>query len=170
MAPSSCRFRTRAGVHRLGDCTCGRAAWVGCVERRETHPTVWTSPGRAVISARVPDVPSQGGVSCRAMTISTTCLAFEVTRKRRRGLSVRNARAPRRSHRPRRQGADRETRAQRSVPVRLRKKLSRNVACAPVASTAANASIMCAIEACNGWVAEAQACGRGYCRARSGAP
>jgi hypothetical protein len=80
------------------------------------------------------------------MMISTTCLAFEVTRKRRRGLSVRNARAPRRSHRPRRQGADRETRAQRSVPVRLRQKLSKNAACAPVASTAANGSITCAIK------------------------
>src|SRR5580700_4275903 len=84
------------------------------------------------------------------MTISTTCLAFEVTRKRRRGLSVRNTRAPRRSYRPRRQGADRETRAQRSVPVRLRQKLSKNVACAPVASTAASGSIMCAIEVLSG--------------------
>ena len=104
----------------------------------------------ARISPRVPNASSQGGVSCSAMMISTTCLAFEVTRKRRRGLSVRNARAPRRSHRPRRQGADRETRAQRPVPLRLRKKLSRHVACAPVASTAASGSITCAIEVCGG--------------------
>jgi hypothetical protein len=102
------------------------------------------------ISPRVPNAPSQGGVSCGVMTISTICLAFEVTRKRRRGLSVRNARSPRRSHRPRRQGADRETRTKRSVPLRLRKKLSKNAACAPVASTAANGSIMCTIEVFGG--------------------
>jgi hypothetical protein len=36
------------------------------------------------------------------------------------------------------------------VPLRLRQKLSKNVACAPVASTAANGSITCAIEVCSG--------------------
>jgi hypothetical protein len=34
--------------------------------------------------------------------------------------------------------------------VRLRQKLSRNVACAPVVSTAAKGSITCAIKACGG--------------------
>src|SRR5580704_12667827 len=41
-----------AGVHRPGDCTCGRAACVGRVEQRETYAAGWTLPGRADITAR----------------------------------------------------------------------------------------------------------------------
>jgi len=79
------------------------------------------------------------------MTISTTSRAFEISRKRRRGLSVGEPRRARRPPGAWRQGADREARPQRPLPVRLRTPLSSNAACAPAASTAANASIMCAI-------------------------
>lgn len=81
---------------------------------------------------------------CDAMTM-TNCRPFETSRKRRRGLCLGNTSAPRRPRRARRQGADRETRAQRPVPVRLRTSLSRSAACAPAVSTAASATTMCAI-------------------------
>jgi hypothetical protein len=87
-----------------------------------------------------------GGVSCDGKTISTTSRAFEVSRKRRRGLSLGDPRRARRSRRAPRQGARREARAQRFMPLRLRAQISRPVACAPVASTAANASTMCGTE------------------------
>jgi hypothetical protein len=90
--------------------------------------------------------PTDGGVSCDGQTISTTSRAFEVTRKRRRGLSLGDPRQARRPRRARRQGADREARAQRPLPLRLRTQISRPAACAPAASPAANASTMCAIE------------------------
>ena len=75
------------------------------------------------------------------------CRPFETSHKRRRGLCFGNASAARRPRRARRQGADRETRAQRPVPVRLGTSVSKNAACAPAASTAANGTITCAIRA-----------------------
>jgi hypothetical protein len=87
--------------------------------------------------------PNNRRLPCDATT--TNCRPFETSRKRRRGLCFRNASAARRPRRARRQGADRETRAQRPVPVRLRTTLSKNAACAPAASTAASATTMSAI-------------------------
>jgi hypothetical protein len=81
---------------------------------------------------------------------STDCHPFETSRKRRRGLCLGNAGAARRPRRARRQGADREARPQRPVPVRLGTALSRSAACAPAASTAASGTIMFAIDSRGG--------------------
>ena len=86
---------------------------------------------------------------CDAMT-SINCRPFETSRKRRRGICLGNAGAARRPRRARRQGANRETRAQRPVPVRLRAAVSRNAACASAASTAASGTIISERSSCNG--------------------
>jgi hypothetical protein len=93
--------------------------------------------------------PNHRWVPCDATT-STNCRPFETSRKRRRGLCLRNAGAARRARRARRQGVEREARAQRPVPVRLGTALSRNAACAPAASTAAGGIITSAINSRGG--------------------
>jgi len=77
--------------------------------RAPTHPGArlprisFRSSGRAAID-RQPD----GGVSCDVTMISTTSRAFEVSRKRRRGLSLGDPHRARRPHRARGQGAHRK--------------------------------------------------------------
>jgi len=80
-------------------------------------------------------------------TTSTISRPFETSRKRRRGLCLGNAGAARRPRRARREGAEREARPQRPVPVRLGPAVSRSAACAPAASTAASGIITSAIRA-----------------------
>src|SRR5215470_12047042 len=94
--------------------------------------------------------PNHRRVPCDATT-STNCRPFETSRKRRRGLCLGNAGAARRPPRARRQGADREARAQRPVSVRLGTALSKNAACAPAASTAASATTTSAISSATGY-------------------
>jgi hypothetical protein len=86
---------------------------------------------------------------CNATT-STISRPFETSRKRRRGIRLGNTGAARRPRRARRQGADRETRAQRPLPVRLGTAVSRNAACAPAASTGARGIIISERSSCNG--------------------
>ncbi len=62
--------------------------------------------------------PARGGVTCG--TTSTTRRAFEVMSKRRRGYPERSPGQAGPQGRPRRQGALREARPQRPVPVRSR--------------------------------------------------
>ena len=62
---------------------------------------------------------NRGGVPCDT-TSTTTRRAFEVMSKRRRGYPERNERQAGPQGRPRRQGAPREARPQRPVPVRQR--------------------------------------------------
>jgi len=104
--------------------------------------------GRAGRSQRISDAsqlaPNYGPASvleevepCRATTRTSwpTTLRFERTSKRRRGFPQRSSRQARRPRGARLQGARREARPQRPLPLRIRTPLSRPVVCVPVAST-----------------------------------
>jgi hypothetical protein len=97
--------------------------------RRRQWPLGPNRVGRPCVCARERGrrVPSlkwrrfrRGGVPWRRTSTTTTGRAFEVMSKRRRGYPERDARQARAQGRPRRQGASREARPQRPLPVRER--------------------------------------------------
>jgi hypothetical protein len=124
---------------------------VALARRADTRPArVGHKPPRSVVDVALQfrhkpwswrsSVGNEGGVPCDDTTILITSHAFETSRKRRRGLSVRNERRPRSSRCPRRQGIGREARTQRSVSVWIGTQLSRSAASAPAGLMAASAT------------------------------
>jgi hypothetical protein len=86
----------------------------------ETEPGRPRDLGRRTDGGRRPRLPAPGGGSWATKPTTTpTSPAFAITRKRRRGISLRDAGRPRGSRRARGQGAGREARPHRPVSLRF---------------------------------------------------